>query len=144
MARFAFHETPVKFTEIFIVEPFAQSLESFTAAGFDQRHHEEIIKHPVFIGTPFSLELYQFIHVLILSLLSKPQPAFVELCQNEPEVAPFLGHDRSELSNQLLFITISLDQADAGACGFLLAIGMVGEDTRQRNAGKVDPPWIRW
>ena len=34
MAGFAFHEAPVKFSQVFVVEAFAQAFETLAAAGF--------------------------------------------------------------------------------------------------------------
>src|ERR1700754_3778123 len=81
VSGFTFHESPVKLPEVFIAQSFTQTFKSFTTAGFDKCHREELVQEPVFPMPALPLEPDQFVHVFIFALFAQLETSLFQFSQ---------------------------------------------------------------
>ena len=68
VSGFAFHEAAVEVAEVGVFETFAEALEAFAAAGFDEGEDEELVEEALFRVAAFLLEFEEAVDINIFSL----------------------------------------------------------------------------
>lgn len=143
MTGFTFHEAAVELAEIGVFEPFVEPFEALATAGFDEGEDQQPVEKAGLFAAVLALELHQFIDVFIFALRAQLQASFVQLGEDEPEMAPFFRDDGAYFFYETFFRRVALDQGDAAGGGFLFAPGVVREDIFEGDRGDVHPAWVR-